>query len=122
MALTIRPLFREPGLHGMAHITGSGIEGNLERILPRHLDARIDLAKLKVLPVFKTIRDEGNVADAEMLRTYNMGVGLVLVVGLSRAAKIREAIQRRGHDCFSIGEIAKGVGKVRFSGEMAWRA
>ena len=116
----VRGLFREPGLHGMAHITGSGIEGNLERVLPRRLDARIELARLRILPIFKTLRAEGNIADPEMLRTFNMGVGLTLVVARSRAAKIRRWIEKQGHDCFPLGEIVAGSGRVSFSGTIKW--
>ena len=116
----VRGLFDESGLHGMAHITGSGIEGNLERIVPRQLDARIELANLRILPIFKTLRDEGNMADPEMLRTFNMGTGLILVAAPARAAKIRAWVKRQGHDCFPLGEMEVGSGKVRFAGKLNW--
>lgn len=64
----------------MAHITGGGIKGNLGRIIPENLCAEIDLSLIKLLPVFKLIRDIGKVQDEEMLSTFNCGIGLILIV------------------------------------------
>jgi len=68
-------LFDVKGLNGIVHITGGGIRDNLKRILPDNVDAHIDLNKIKILPVFKFIKNEGNIDDSEMLRTFNMGAG-----------------------------------------------
>jgi hypothetical protein len=116
----IKTLFDDADLHGMAHITGSGIEGNLERILPKNLDAQIDLSTLRVLPIFNTIQKEGNVSDSEMLRTYNMGVGLTLVVKSSATARIMTQIKKLGHDCYPVGNIVTGKAKVKLSGAIHW--
>lgn len=116
----VKDLFHEKGLHGMAHITGAGIEGNLSRVLPKKLDAQIDLGALRVLPVFSAIRDAGHIADAEMLRTYNMGAGLILVVSKSAAKKIEKHIRARGHACYPVGKITGGKGRVRFTGRLSW--
>ncbi len=116
----VRGLFAEKGLHGMAHITGSGIEGNLERILPKTIDALIDLSSVRVLPIFKTIRSAANISDAEMLRTYNMGVGLIIVAEKNSAAFLAAHVKKHGHDCYDIGKIVKGRGKVRFEGKLPW--
>jgi phosphoribosylformylglycinamidine cyclo-ligase len=116
----LKGLFTHAGLHGMAHITGSGIQGNLERVLPKTLDAAIDLEYVKILPVFSCIREEGRVSDAEMLRTYNMGVGLTIVVAADAAEEIAEHMRAHGHDCYALGTIAKGRGEVNYAGRLSW--
>ncbi len=77
---SIKGLFERNIIHGMAHITGGGIEGNLCRIIPDGLSAKIDLSKVRILNIFKYIRNSGNISDEEMLRTFNCGVGFNLVV------------------------------------------
>ena len=72
---SIKGLFDKDVIHGMAHITGGGIEGNLCRVIPEGLSAKIDLSKLRILNLFKYIRNNGNISDEEMLRTFNCGVG-----------------------------------------------
>ncbi len=116
----VRGLFGDRGLHGMAHITGSGIEGNLCRILPKNVNAIVDLSTLKVLPIFKVIRDAANALDTEMLRTYNMGVGLTMVVSRSAMKRIQRSVRRQGYDCYEIGEISMGDGNVTFAGNLDW--
>ncbi len=116
----LKGLFGHPALTGLAHITGSGIAGNLERVLPRSLDAVINLSHIKVLPVFTMIRDAGNVSDKEMLRTYNMGVGLTVVARPGWAHEIVAHLKRHGHNCYEIGTIVKGKRSVRFSGSPQW--
>jgi len=116
----LEPLFTHPGLAGMAHITGSGIRGNLERVLPAKTDAVIDLHNLKTLPVFTAIRDAGHVSDAEMLRTYNMGVGLVIVARPDAVDDIETHLWSYGHHCYPIGRIVKGKRTVKFEGTVKW--
>lgn len=116
----LKGIFGHAGLTGMAHITGSGIEGNLERILPANLNADIDLNAVKILPIFKAIRDAGDVNDAEMLRTYNMGVGLTIVCKKDAAAAITKHMKAAGHDCYDIGTIVQGSRKVTFTGTLQW--
>lgn len=116
----LKGLFGHRGLHGMAHITGAGIEGNLSRILPGNADARIDLQVLRILPIFRVIRDAGNIADAEMLKTYNMGAGLIVVAAKRSASTVQKHIRARGHACYPVGDIVRGRGRVRFSGRLRW--
>lgn len=116
----VKDLFADRGLHGMAHITGAGIEGNLSRILPKSVDAHIDLSSLCILPIFRVIRDAGSVTDAEMLRTYNMGTGLIVVAAKSAAGGIQKHIRARGHACYPVGTIIQGKGRVRFAGKVQW--
>jgi len=116
----LRDLFSLEGLHGLAHITGGGIQGNLNRILPQHLDAQIECHNLRVLPIFKAIRDEGEVTDAEMLRTFNMGVGLTIVCDPASVADIVTHLTQRQVDCYPLGAIVPGSGQVRFEGNVVW--
>lgn len=116
----LKGILGEKGLHGMAHITGSGIEGNLARVLPKSIDAVINLSALRVLPIFHAIHDAGGVNDAEMLRTYNMGVGLVIVADEKSASKIQSHMKKHGHACYPIGQIEKGKGNVTFVGKVRW--
>ena len=116
----LRPVFADSGLHGLAHITGGGIRDNLRRILPREVDARVDLGSIRILPVFRTIRRAGSVPDADMLRTFNMGVGMVAVVEAGAEARIREALAAAGYDAYALGRVEPGTGDVHFDGELRW--
>jgi phosphoribosylformylglycinamidine cyclo-ligase len=115
-------LFPHPWLHGLAHITGGGIEGNLDRILPAGAGASIDRAALRVHPVFRAIREAGNVPEADMLRTFNMGVGLVAVVAPGAAEEARRLLAEAGHEVYPIGKIVPGGGKVEYHGDLRWPA
>lgn len=101
-------------LHGMAHITGGGITDNLPRALPSHLDAALRRGTWEILPVFQFIRERGKVDDAEMYRTFNMGIGLILVVAKDRVERVENFLQRRSERYYLIGEIVEGSGKVRY--------
>jgi phosphoribosylformylglycinamidine cyclo-ligase len=116
----IRGLFDNPALHGLAHITGGGIQDNLNRILPAELDASIDKAAIRVLPIFKLIREMGNVPDADMLRTFNMGVGLTMVVDSAFAPAAAAHVRAAGIDCYQIGTIVPGHKKVAYAGAINW--
>ncbi len=116
----LEALFPLPGLHGLAHITGGGIQGNLDRILPPGTSASIDRSALRVLPVFRVIRDAGQVPDDDMLRTFNMGVGLAAVVEPGSTAIVRSLLGVAGHLAYPIGRIIHGDGKVDFRGSVAW--
>ena len=115
----IKGLFAQNVLHGMAHITGGGIEGNLCRVIPEGLSAKIDLSKLKVLNIFKYIRNNGNISDEEMLRTFNCGVGFNVVVSQKdKDAVIKHIV--RFYDCYEIGRIEAGDNKVQLINKINW--
>lgn len=116
----LRGVFGMPELHGLAHITGGGIEGNLSRIMPRGLSAVIDLDRIRVLPVFQVIRSLGSVDDADMLRTFNLGVGLVAVVDESAAERLQEYLSAHGCDTYPIGRVTAGDSRVTFQGSLTW--
>ncbi len=113
-----RGLFDNPGLHGMAHITGGGIQGNLNRVLPGQTNALIDLTKIEVLPVFKTIRQAGQVDDADMLHTFNLGVGMTLVVSPDTVEGVVQHLAQQGHKSYPIGRIVEGDKTVVFEGQL----
>ncbi|MFE5318949.1 phosphoribosylformylglycinamidine cyclo-ligase [Paenibacillus sp. NPDC056579] len=117
---SIRDLFGSDVLHGMAHITGGGIEGNLNRIIPEQLDAFIDLSRLDILPIFKLLHQVGDVDEREMLRTFNMGAGLLLVVDPSAVETTVEHLAKHGLSSYVIGEIAEGNRQVVFQGQLQW--
>ena len=117
---SFRDLFDLKELHGIAHITGGGIEGNLNRILPENLNAVIDLNKIHILPIFKMIRKRGNIKDSDMLRTFNMGVGMTIVAKKTAIEGIRKHLSEKGCDNYVIGEIARGEKKVVYRGKLNW--
>jgi len=118
--LAFRELFDNPGLHGLAHITGGGIEGNLNRVLPDHLNASIDLGTLQILPIFKYIREVGHVEDRDMLRTFNLGTGMTLVVDPDSVEGISRHLRQLGHDNNVIGKIVKGKKEIAYHGRINW--
>ena len=117
----VKHLIETAAVSGMAHITGGGIEGNLNRIIPDGLCAEIDLGTIKPLPIFTHIKNTGNISESEMLRTFNCGVGLTLVVSPDNAAAVTEHIKQY-YDCYPIGRISAGSDKIMFINEMIWQA
>ncbi len=101
---------------GMAHITGGGITENLPRVLPPGCAAEVLLGSWPVLPVFEHLRELGSVADDEMFRTFNMGVGLVCVVPSARLGQAEQTLRRMGELFFQIGAIVEGEPAVRYVG------
>jgi phosphoribosylformylglycinamidine cyclo-ligase len=97
---------------GMAHITGGGITENLPRILPKGLSASIDLASWPVLPIFEHLRELGNVEQDEMMRTFNMGIGLIAVVPADKFNRVKNLLERASEKFHVIGKIVKGDRKV----------
>lgn len=116
---SIKGLFDKDVVHGMAHITGGGIEGNLCRVIPEGLSAKIDLSKLKILNIFKYIRNNGNISDEEMLRTFNCGVGFNVVVSQKNKGEVMKHISQF-YDCYEIGTIEAGDRKVEFENRINW--
>lgn len=116
---SIKGLFNKDVIHGMAHITGGGIEGNLCRVIPEGLCAKIDLSKLNVLNIFKYIWNSGNISDEEMLRTFNCGVGFNVVVAQKDKVSVRKHINQF-YDCYEIGTIETGDTKVNFENMINW--
>jgi phosphoribosylformylglycinamidine cyclo-ligase len=104
----------EAGLpvHGIAHITGGGITENLNRVLPPTVDAAVDAGTWDVPPVIRLAVEAANLSDEEALRTFNMGVGMAVVVAPEAVDDVAEALTAAGEKVFPIGEIVPGSGKV----------
>ncbi len=116
----LKDLFSKEIIHGMAHITGGGICENLNRILPEGVDAKIDLGKYQMLSVFKLLRRYGEINDAEMLRTFNLGVGMAVVVNREVMGTVIEHMSRKNVRCYEIGVIVKGDRNVICEGKLKW--
>jgi phosphoribosylformylglycinamidine cyclo-ligase len=101
-------VLRDVTVKAMAHITGGGISENLPRVLPPGRRARIDPGAWAVPAVFRAIQRAAAVDDAEMRRTFNMGVGFVLIVAPGDVAAVVKALQTAGEQCFEIGEVVAG--------------
>jgi len=102
----VQPLLEGGRIKGMAHITGGGITDNLPRVLPHGTGAEIRMKSWDVPPIFRFLQDAGRVSDEEMMRTFNMGVGLVIVTTTDHAeALMGELAARGGRDARVIGEI-----------------
>ena len=102
-------------IHGLAHITGGGFEENLDRVLPSHLDAVIEPNSWQRPAIFDWLQSTGNVADSEMRRVFNMGIGMALVVSDFYAASITSQIKELGVDCVPVGRIVSGSGQVQYA-------
>ena len=105
-------LLEKVDVKGISHITGGGFYENIPRSIPDGLCARIDKAAVKVLPIFDMIASWGNVPERDMFNTYNMGVGMSIVVPASDVETALSILQENGVDAYVIGEIIKGEEKV----------
>jgi phosphoribosylformylglycinamidine cyclo-ligase len=117
---SLKDLFPLELISGMAHITGGGIKENLDRILPENVNARIDLQRYKPNPVFDVIREAARSSDAEMLRTFNLGIGLTIVCSRQNEQQVLEHLRSMGQDAYVIGEIVAGSGKVECHGAVSY--
>jgi phosphoribosylformylglycinamidine cyclo-ligase len=100
---------------GMAHITGGGITENLPRIIPKGMGAVVDLASWQPPPLFEHLQQLGNVAQDEMLRTFNMGIGLIVVVPAEKVKKAKAVLNRANERHHIIGRIVRGERKVTYN-------
>ena len=107
---------RAADVRAVAHITGGGLQGNLNRVLPPGADAVVDASSWAVPPMFGEMERLGGVERAEMFRVFNMGIGMVLVVSEADVADVFAAVKSEGHDSVLIGEITPGTGAVTLSG------
>ena len=105
---SILALLKEVDVKGISHITGGGFYENVPRSIPDGLTARIDKSKVKVLPIFDLIMSEGNIPERDMYNTYNMGVGMSVIVPAAEVDRALEILTANGEDAYVIGEIVKG--------------
>lgn len=99
-------------VHGISHITGGGFYENIPRCIPDGLCAKIDRTSVKTAAIFKLLQKEGKVSDHDMFNTYNMGVGMSIIVSRNTADKALDALKAEGSDAYIIGEIEKGEEKI----------
>jgi phosphoribosylformylglycinamidine cyclo-ligase len=105
----------------LAHITGGGFPDNIPRVLPQHLGAHIDLTRVPVLPVFRWLAEAGEIAEREMLRTFNCGIGMIAVVEPRAAETVAAVLKREGEKVVRLGELVpatKGKPRVIYSGQL----
>ena len=112
-----RPL-DEGWVHALSHITGGGLTDNLPRVLPAHLDAEIELGSWEVPPLFEILRREGSVPEGDMLRTFNLGVGMTVITPEEHAPALMAHLGAQGQSCWPLGRIVPGSGKVSYVGRL----
>lgn len=110
------PLIREFDLHGMVHITGGGFYENIPRALPDGMGAEVDAAAWEMPAVFRLLQEWGNVDWAEMYRTFNMGIGMVLIASEEVAARIEAHLGAQNEAVFRIGRVTEGAHEVTIKG------
>ncbi|MGB3406383.1 MAG: phosphoribosylformylglycinamidine cyclo-ligase [Jannaschia sp.] len=117
--LSVLEAIRSGGVHALAHITGGGLTENLPRVLPEGLGATVDLGSWQPAPVFGWLAEAGGIAQAEMLKTFNCGVGMVVVCAPDRADALTELLTSNGETVARLGVITPGNG-VSYTGAPNW--
>ena len=105
-------LMNEVTVKGVSHITGGGFYENIPRSIPDGLGAKIDKSSVKVLPIFKLIQEKGGITERDMFNTFNMGVGMSVVVAKEDAERALEILRANGEDAYLIGEIVESEEKI----------
>lgn len=100
------------GLHGIAHITGGGFYGNINRIIPDNMDAFIKKGSWEIPEVFNFLKELGNIDEKEMFGVFNMGIGMVVVISPQQFEKVRSIGGEMGDKIYNIGTVIKGNGNV----------
>ncbi len=114
---SLLPVLATGAVKALAHITGGGLTENLPRVLPEGVSAKINRSAWKLPPVFEWMRDVGCVPMPEMLRTFNCGIGMILVVSAAQAETVKAALSKAGEEVFTIGELVPaGAERVSYSG------
>ncbi len=111
----IKKLVNADCVSALAHITGGGITENLPRVLPRGVAAVIEMGTWPILPIFEHLQKLGNVPPDEMLRTFNMGLGMLLVVPSAKFKKAQSVLDKIGEKAYTVGRIVKGDRKVMYT-------
>ncbi|MBQ4900344.1 phosphoribosylformylglycinamidine cyclo-ligase [Paenibacillus sp. Marseille-P2973] len=109
-------LLEQVKVKGMAHITGGGFIENIPRVLPEGVNAEIDYGSWPILPIFSLLQQKGNVSNRDMFTTFNMGIGLVIVVSEQDAEASLSALRAAGETPYVIGRVTSGEGIVTFKG------
>ena len=105
------------GIRALAHITGGGITENLNRALPASVNAEVDLGTWPIPPVVRFACDQANLSEEEALKTFNMGLGMILIVNPDEAEAVEAALADAGEQTFRVGRIVAGGGEVQYANE-----
>ena len=105
-------LFAQAKVHGLAHITGGGLPGNVERILSPQIDAVIHMGSWERPAIFSWLQQDGAIPEDDLLRTFNCGIGMTVVVARHEAAQVQQILERSGETVYRVGEITAGTGRV----------
>ncbi|RDV84829.1 phosphoribosylformylglycinamidine cyclo-ligase [Ammonifex thiophilus] len=114
----VLPLLERFSVHGMAHITGGGLLENIPRVLPPGLGVVIELGSWPVPPIFRLIQQRGNITTEEMCRTFNLGIGFVLILPAQEAEALVSYLTQRGEKAYCIGRVVEGVRGVKLEGSL----
>ena len=99
-------------MHAVAHITGGGITENLDRALPKTLDAQVELGSWPVLPIIQYVIDAAGLDQEQALKTFNMGIGMCVICKPADAAAIQAELEATGEKVYTVGTVIAGEGKV----------
>jgi phosphoribosylformylglycinamidine cyclo-ligase len=119
--LYVRPVLEAiatGGIHALAHITGGGLTENLPRVLPEGTGAEIDLGAWDLPGVFRWLAETGGMAEGELLKTFNAGIGMVVAVDPAQADAVEGVLQDAGETVYRIGHVTAGEGAVRYTGRL----
>jgi len=109
-------MLEEVAIKGMAHITGGGFIENIPRVLPDNVNVEIQYGSWPILPIFSLMQREGGISNNDMFRTFNMGIGMVIIVGADDAEKAIAAAEKQGEKVYRLGVVTEGERVVTFQG------
>ena len=105
-------LLEKFSINGIAHITGGGFKDNIGRILPNDCDLMIQTKTWEQPDIFKWIQNNGNISKYEMLRTFNCGIGMILIIEHKDMNEVIETLAEIGYDSYQIGDVIEGTGQI----------
>ncbi|RXT05168.1 phosphoribosylformylglycinamidine cyclo-ligase [Ammoniphilus sp. CFH 90114] len=114
--LPLLELLKEYQVKGMVHVTGGGFYDNIPRVLPEGVEVQVELGTWPVLPIFDLIQEKGNISEYDMYRTFNMGIGMILVVSEQESAAVLDKLASLGETAYRIGSVVQGGTGVRLVG------
>jgi phosphoribosylformylglycinamidine cyclo-ligase len=109
-------VMNEVEIKGLVHITGGGFTENIPRVLPANVNAHVVGGTWPVLPIFQLMQREGNITDSDMYKTFNMGIGMVVIVDAADAEKTKAAFEAQGESVYTIGQVTEGDRRVTYEG------
>jgi phosphoribosylformylglycinamidine cyclo-ligase len=113
---SILKAMNEVEIKGLVHITGGGFTENIPRVLPANVNAHIEGGTWPILPIFSLMQRDGNITDADMFKTFNMGIGMVVIVAAADAEKTKAVFEAAGEQVYTIGQVTEGDRRVTYQG------